>query len=381
MSQEMMLFKNGNANLPAYLQGHTSDVTASLKGAGVEGNRISIRGRVWRLIQDGEEVAASAAPEMDLIIVAALPDVSRTYFASDYVEGENAQPACWSSDGVTPDVGVGAPQSTACASCPMNEPGSGNRDQSRACRHSKRIAVALPSDPTRAYLMQIPATSLFGDKVPDDAPKSLQQYGRYLAARNADITTLLTRFQFDISSTQPTIRFSAQRYLTQEEFAGACALMRAPETLAMLPLQYKSEAPKAPAKAIPGTPPVANGFGAAAPAQEPTVAAQPTPQAAAPAVDAGFGTTATPQAAAPVAQTPQAVATEPTAQPQTTAGFGAPAGDAGFGAPTKAAEPTATATAAAAPAEPTVVTANQAATTAGVDQGSVADLLNKWGAK
>ena len=361
MNTQVSMFAGGNLPaLPAHLQGHDGGVTSSLKSNNTEGNRISIRGRVWRLIQDGAEVAASGNPEMDLAILAALPDISRTYYAKDYAEGDNAAPSCWSTNGTVPDAGVAAPCSTSCAACPMNAPGSGKRDQSRACRHSKRIAVALPSElavatpanPARAYLMQIPATSLFGDKVPDDQPKSLMHYGNFLAGRKVDATTLVTRFSFDVSATQPTLRFSAQRYLEQAEFAAACVLMRDPDTIAMLPLQFTNAAP---AVTIPGTPIVAVDV-----QPQVAVAVQATPVVAvavpvtAP-VEAGFGTPATaPVVAAPVE-----------------AGFGTPAT-----APVVAVTPRTTAPA---DAEPTVVSTTQAAASAGVTAGSVEDLLSKWG--
>jgi hypothetical protein len=361
---DVTLFQGGApTQLPAHLQGHESAVGASLKGSGgVEGNRISIRGRAWRLIQDGEEVATSGNPEMDLVILAALPETSRTYYDKEYVEGENAKPLCWSTDGFTPDAGTGQQAcSTECATCPQNEPGSGKKDQTRACRYSKRIAVCLPTDPSKAYLMSIPATSYFGDKVPDDQPKSLQQYGHFLASRATDPTTIVTRFEFDIAHTQPTLRCTPMRFLEQEEFAGVCALLRDPETEAMLPFQYTAmaqPAAKPAAKEIPGKPPVQAGF------QNTETVVQETPvQQVAPTGDAGFGGAA----AAPVQEQPvQQVA---------------PTGDAGFGA-TKAAEPAAVrTTAAATTAEPEVVSTSQAATTAGVGTENVADLLSKWKGK
>jgi hypothetical protein len=345
----MLLFNDASSQLPAYMQGHTSDATAALKGNTTEGNRISIRGRVWRLIQDGQEIAKSSDTVMDLVVIDALPDVSRTYFATEYSENDNAGPDCWSTNGITPDNTVGTPCATACAVCPNNTPGSGNRDQNRACRFSKRIAVALPGDASRAYLMQIPATSLFGDKVPDDKPKSLQQYGRFLAARNADITTLVTRFQFDIDATQPTIRFSAQRYLTAEEFAAACTLMRNPETKAMLPLSYTASASQNTHVGISGTPPVAQS------AAQPAGFAPSQPAGFAPSQPAGFAPSQ------PTAQPAGFAPSQPTAQPT--------AQPADFAPVQKAV------------AEPVVVSASEAAVSAGVAQGDVASLLSKWGAK
>ncbi len=60
---------------------------------------------------------------MNVVIVAASPKVSRTYYAQQYQEGgEVVAPDCWSADGEVPDQKATTPQSKRCLDCPMNVP-------------------------------------------------------------------------------------------------------------------------------------------------------------------------------------------------------------------------------------------------------------------
>ena len=215
MSTEVSVFKAG---VPAYLQ--TPDAMAvnnALSGGGGGfGKRISIRGSVFRMVVDGEEVAQRDERSMNVVIVNASPDIGRQYYEGQYKEGVAAAPVCWSKAGVKPEEESLTPQAALCASCPQNISGSG-QGTSRACRYSKRIAVVLENDLAGSvYQMQLPAESLFGKGEGDKLP--LIAFSKFMGARNAPITGYVTKMSFDTSSATPKLFFMAIRALDQGEF-------------------------------------------------------------------------------------------------------------------------------------------------------------------
>lgn len=210
------LFKGG---VPSYLQTMELDeTTKALMGGGGGSKRISIRGGVFRMIVDGEEVAKNEDRSMNVVIVKAQPKVGRTYYEGTYVEGgETKPPACWSNDGVTPDASVKSPQSPQCATCPQNIKGSGQGD-ARACRFSQRIAVVLENDLSgNVYQVSLPAKSLFGKGDPNDK-MPMHAYVKYLAGHRALVIAVVTEMRFDTSEAVPVLKFRPLRELTEDEF-------------------------------------------------------------------------------------------------------------------------------------------------------------------
>jgi len=213
------LFKQGNIALPDYLR-EADDVTKMLAG-GSGGKQISIRGGVWRMIVGGEEVAKNEDRAMNFVVLAVNPYNNRTYYAGKYEEGKTADPTCWSNDGVRPNEEVPANQRQAatCATCPQNIEGSGE-GKSRACRFSRRLAVALENDiEGNVYRLQIPAKSIFGKPEGDKMP--LQAYAKFLAGHGVPITGVVTEARFDTSEAVPVLKFRAVRPLTREEWEAA----------------------------------------------------------------------------------------------------------------------------------------------------------------
>jgi len=202
--------------LPAYLSKLGVDETSkALMGSG-GGNRISIRGGVFRKVVGGKEVMVNEDRAMNVIILRAAEHVSRTYFAGTYEEGSTERPACWSSDGVRPDADVTDPQSDLCATCPMNVAGSGPGD-TKACRYNQRVALVLDGDLEGDILsLSLPAQSLFGKGDGEKMP--LQQYARFLAGHNVPITAVVTEMRFDINSATPKLTFKPIRPLTEDEY-------------------------------------------------------------------------------------------------------------------------------------------------------------------
>ncbi len=94
-----------NQNLPAHLREvEIDETTKALMGGGGGTKRISIEGGVWRMMVNGKEVARNEERVMNVVIVAAAPKVSRTFYAGVYKKGVASAPDCWSADGEVPDA-------------------------------------------------------------------------------------------------------------------------------------------------------------------------------------------------------------------------------------------------------------------------------------
>ena len=212
------LFSSGN--VPAFVKRELSDVAKALVGGGASsGKRISIKGGVFRLLVNGQQVAAVDERFLDVVIVAAAPKIARTFYMAKYDPENPAGPDCWSPDGEKPDASVTSPQHSNCAQCPQNIKGSG-QGESRACRFSQRLAVVLANDVEGDVMqLQLPATSIFGKAEGENHP--LQSYARFLAAQGVSPDTVVTRMKFDTKAESPKLFFKPMRWLTEDEYADA----------------------------------------------------------------------------------------------------------------------------------------------------------------
>ena len=232
----MTLFQAG---VPAYLKSaEMDDTTKALMGGGGIGNRrISIKGNVFRMVVNGEEVATNEDRAMNVVIVAAAPGVSRTYYKGAYVEGQKVSPVCWSADGTKPSAGAPDKQASMCAQCPQNIKGSGQGD-SRACRFAQQLAVVLDGDiEGDVYQLTLPSTSIFGkgegtEKLP------LQAYVRLLATHNTPVTSVVTEMRFDSKSPVPKLTFRAVRYLEEQEWNACRSQADSPEAQAAVKHEF-----------------------------------------------------------------------------------------------------------------------------------------------
>lgn len=212
MSNELAML---NTALPDYLRtAQIDDTTKALMGGGstASSRRISIKGGVWRLMINGKEVAQNEDRHMNVVIVAASPKVSRTFYANQYQEGgEVTAPDCWSADGEVPDAKAASPQSKRCIDCPQNIQGSG-QGNSRACRYSQRLAVVLANDVAGdVFQLTLPATSIFGEGAAGKWP--LQAYAKMLGSKGIPITAVVTEMRFDTGSATPKINFKPISFL------------------------------------------------------------------------------------------------------------------------------------------------------------------------
>lgn len=219
MSNDLAMLDSG---LPDYLKTlQVDDTTKALMGGGSIGmKRISIKGGVWRLMLNGKEIAKNEDRHMHVVVVAAAPHVSRTYYAQQYQEGGDiVAPDCWSADGQFPDAKAAAPQASRCIDCPQNVAGSG-QGNTRACRYSQRIAVALANDiEGDVFQLTLPSTSIFGDGAAGKWP--LQAYAKMLGSKNIPITAVVTEMRFDTDSATPRINFKPVKFLSSDQHEAA----------------------------------------------------------------------------------------------------------------------------------------------------------------
>lgn len=210
-----------NKNLPAHLKAIEIDATtkALMGGGGGDNKRISIEGGVWKMMVNGKEVAKNEDRTMNVVIVAAAPKKSRTFYAAAYKKGVVTPPDCWSADSEVPDAKAKNPQSKKCADCPQNIKGSGQGD-SRACRFSQRLAVVLENDIAGdVYQLTLPATSIWSEGT--NGKWALTTYAKMVASKGIPISSVVTEMRFDTDSATPKITFKAVRYLETEEFEKA----------------------------------------------------------------------------------------------------------------------------------------------------------------
>lgn len=210
----LTIFKN---DIPAEFRSQgVSELTKSLAGAGRSTNRrITVKNGVFRKLVNGEEVGKLKG-ELNVIIVNALPAVSRQFYAAEYdPNGTPTLPDCWSNLGDKPEANAANPQASNCQSCPQNIAGSGGGTR-RACAYQRRIAVVLENDPNgEVYQMNLSSTSIFGKGEGNIHP--FESYTRFLAANNESIDGIVTTISNDEDADNTKLLFSPVRHLTDEE--------------------------------------------------------------------------------------------------------------------------------------------------------------------
>lgn len=223
MSNLVALFNTQTAiTVPAYLTAASSAATEALAGGFGDGrNRIGLKSARFRLIQGGQEIAVKDEPSLDVIILGANANVSRTFYAGKYDAKVKNLPNCWSPDGKVPHATVETPQHANCAQCPQNAKGSKIHDdgtKGRACSFSKRIAVMLHGDPDNVvYQMDIKALSIFGAGIPSEGKYSLSEYAKLVVSRGVRVDGMVTRLSFDMNSSVPKLYFTPQAFISEQE--------------------------------------------------------------------------------------------------------------------------------------------------------------------
>ena len=203
--------------LPAEWDDLTANVAISFPILGIKAGK-------WHYRFRGEdEILMDATgrfptPAVHVVILKAQKELSRTYYASGYVEGVNAPPDCWSSDGVRPDETVAAPINPVCATCPCDAWGSGATPaapKAKACQQRRRtVVVPYSTDLTNEsgggpILLSVPPGSLTNQV----------SYGNMLRDNRIHYAGVVTELSFtqDPNIAFPKIEFNYVRPLSDDE--------------------------------------------------------------------------------------------------------------------------------------------------------------------
>lgn len=138
--------------VPAHLQNNDEAAKRALQDAqsmSASSNsipRISLKGREFRFVVNGEEVR-KVRDKIRVVILGVEPDgkaMIKTWYKGGYVSGAKEPPTCSSDDGIRPSAWVQDKQAPSCAQCPKNQFGSATSPSgkaTKACRDSKRVWV------------------------------------------------------------------------------------------------------------------------------------------------------------------------------------------------------------------------------------------------
>ena len=195
-----------------------SELTKALADSGGgTSRRITMSKGVFRRIVNGKEAGKVKDGFLIVIVINALPKVSRQFYATAFdPDAAPTLPDCWSNQGDVPDAKAANPQATSCATCPQNIDGSGTNGKGRACRFNRRVAVLLENDMSGdIYQFNIPAKSLFGKGVGNTHP--FESYIKFLPANGESIDRIITQIAFDENETADVLKFTPVRHLTDEE--------------------------------------------------------------------------------------------------------------------------------------------------------------------
>lgn len=187
----------------------------SLASASLSIPRISLKGKKFRVIVDGEEIMKPST-ELNAIILAVEPGPGlfiKTYYGGTYNPSDTYPPACASSNGVHPDAWVTNPQSPRCNTCPQNVFGSATAvvsgKKAKACKDSKRLWVTFPDDIEGiVFALGVPVTSL----------KNVSKYAKELGAHNYPMTAVVTKITMDDESDFPQLNFERGEFLNEEQY-------------------------------------------------------------------------------------------------------------------------------------------------------------------
>lgn len=213
-----------NVVVPDYLKTavvNKSDQDA-LDGLSSKIPRISLKGRKFRLIVEGEEIV-KPTDSLDVVILAVEPEKGRmvkTYYEKGYSSGDSEPPTCSSANGVAPDAWITNPVNPTCHTCPKNQFGSRTSDSgkpSKACRDSKRLSVAIPdSDPKFKDLGLGMGGIVFSLGVPVTSLSSLSEFGKTISKNGFPLPAVIANLEM-VDSEFPQMTFNFKGFLPQEE--------------------------------------------------------------------------------------------------------------------------------------------------------------------
>jgi hypothetical protein len=243
------IFKNAGDIVPIQPEG-LSDLGQSISRPSRTTRRIQTNTNgTFRRVVNGQQVGKPVRGEFNAIIVAMLPNVSRTFYKAEFDPNAKATlPDCWSNLGDLPDTKAANKQGSSCANCPKNVVGSGKNGKGRACRYERRIALLLEGDASGdVYQFKIPAGSLFGDGHLHTHP--FEGYAKYLVNNGFSPDYVVTNVAYDLESDTMKLKFTPGRPITQEELMLVKTAQADPDTKQLIRLTVgeadKADPPKA----------------------------------------------------------------------------------------------------------------------------------------
>lgn len=234
MSTGMQLFMGGS-QMPAHVAAAFAAESNIKEKISIP--TLSIAGKKFAMKIGGEttilsKVDAETGEKVNLqfinvVVLDQNPNRSRTFFAKEYVSGENQAPECYSSDGKKPDADVKTPCAATCASCPNSVKGSRIRNgkEGYACESKKRLAVwpsAMLSKDIGLPPLQLilPITSVWDKENKQNDADGWYAWDNYVdMLRGMGVThtgQIVTRIKFD-NTEHPKLLFKAVRWLDDAE--------------------------------------------------------------------------------------------------------------------------------------------------------------------
>jgi hypothetical protein len=229
MSNEVSIFKQQSEVIASNRAPSALSQELAKSSSGITSRRIqtNTNGTFKRLV-NGEQIGDAIRGEINVIIVWALPTVSRVFYKEKYDPKKDATlPNCWSNMGDKPEASALDPQGTSCATCPQNIKGSGENG-GRACRFQRRISVLVEGDKSGdIYQFNIPAKSLFGKGVGNVHP--FESYLGFLAANRESPDNIVTTISYDLNADSMELLFSPVRNVSDAEYELVLAAQANPE--------------------------------------------------------------------------------------------------------------------------------------------------------
>jgi hypothetical protein len=287
MSNAIVVPDTFNGQVAAVFQGQQAgdDLSGGITGGY---GLLKYRGKVWSIQHNGQSMTLMREDgdgprgSVDLVIVKANANLSKTWYEQGWDENNNNPPDCASANGIVPDAGVPKKQSNVCATCPKNAWGSDPKGgKGKACGDHRRMAVVPLKDLRNEHfggplLLRCPAASLQDMAAFDSRYKSL----------GYPYFTMGIKIAFDPAESYPKFTFAAIRPLSDAEGAIVMELRNSADVARVIsegsapaPAQVAAPAQGAFLEQLP--PGTATAAAAQPVAQPQQVQVQPAPQPAA----------------------------------------------------------------------------------------------------
>lgn len=194
---------------------------ASMASASNSVPRISLRGREFRFIENGEEML-KLRDSVDVIMMGVEPGPNlmiKTYYAAGYVPGAKEPPSCASDDGIAPSAWVQSKQSDLCKTCKWNSFGSAISPTGKAtkkCRDSKRVWLKLAdTNVVNGVPLKLPdlkERTLYGMNISVASLKAFSEHGRKLGALGQGPAVCVTKVKM-LDTEFPQVDFEIAAWL------------------------------------------------------------------------------------------------------------------------------------------------------------------------